>query len=352
VTQTILIVDDSEEAREHISAVLAEGMAEVRTLTAPNGLDAFMLMVSRHVDLVLCDVMMPVLDGLKFLALKATRPDLVDIPVIMLTVLEEVGQKVKALEAGAADCLTKPTHASELLARVRVHLRARAFQQELRRKNAELELLSNTDALTKIANRRHFLAIAEAELLRAAEDRSSLSVVMADIDHFKKINDSYGHLVGDQVLGRVAEVLQSDLRQGELAARYGGEEFAVLLPYTDVRGAAAFAQRCRRRLEGMLMDVAGRALSIRAQAGPSLQPAAPQSVRQVSPVEPEITWAFTPTLRVGELRVTASFGVATFPSPKIHTVDDLLRRADRALYRAKASGRDCVYLDGEVSALA
>lgn len=146
MTQTILIVDDSEEAREYISSILQEGLAEIRTLTAPNGLDAFMLLVSRQVDLVLCDVVMPVLDGLKFLALKATRPDLSDIPVIILTVVEDVSQKVKALEAGAADCLTKPVHASELLARVRVHLKARSFQQELRRKNAELELLSNTDA--------------------------------------------------------------------------------------------------------------------------------------------------------------------------------------------------------------
>lgn len=351
MTQTILIVDDSEEARAQICAVLSEGMEGIRTLTASNGLDAFMLMVSRHVDLVLCDVVMPVLDGLKFLALKATRPDLIDIPVIILTVVEEVSQKVKALEAGAADCLTKPVHTSELLARVRVHLRARSFQQELRRKNAELELLSNTDPLTKIANRRHFLAIAEAELLRAAEEQSPLSMVMVDIDHFKKINDQYGHLVGDQVLGRVADLLQKDLRKGEIAARYGGEEFAVLLPGTELKGAVAFAQRCRVRLEGMLLDVAGRALSIRVQSDPSLPPA-PRSVPRSSLLEPEITWAMTPALNVGELRVTASFGVAGFPSPKIHTVDDLLRRADRALYRAKASGRDCVYLDGEVSALA
>ncbi|HEY6723910.1 MAG TPA: diguanylate cyclase [Polyangiaceae bacterium] len=349
MTQTILIVDDSEEAREHISGILTEGLAGIRTLTAPNGLDAFMLLVSRQVDLVLCDVVMPVLDGFKFLALKATRPDLSDVPVIILTVVEEVSQKVKALEAGAADCLTKPVHASELLARVRVHLKARSFQQELRRKNAELELLSNTDALTRIANRRHFLAIAEVELLRAAEERVPLSVVMVDIDHFKKINDDYGHLIGDQVLGRVADTLQGDLRHGEIAARYGGEEFAVLLPNTELSGAAAFAQRCRTRLEALRMDVAGRALSIRVQGGPSLQPA-PVSVRNRSLLEPEISWGIQIPAQVNELRVTASFGVAGFPSPKIHTVDDLLRCADRALYRAKASGRDCVYLDGQAGA--
>lgn len=346
MTQTILIVDDSEEAREYISSILQEGLAEIRTLTAPNGLDAFMLLVSRQVDLVLCDVVMPVLDGLKFLALKATRPDLSDVPVIILTVVEDVSQKVKALEAGAADCLTKPVHASELLARVRVHLKARSFQQELRRKNAELELLSNTDALTKIANRRHFLSIAEIELLRAAEEQSALSVVMVDVDRFKKINDDYGHLVGDQVLGCVAHTLQSDLRTGEIAARYGGEEFAVLLPNTELSGATAFAERCRTRLQDLRVDVAGRALSMRVGAHPSLQPA-PVSVRNRSLFEPEISWGIRVPAELHELRVTASFGVAGFPSPKIHTVDDLLRRADRALYRAKAAGRDRVYTDGQ-----
>jgi len=237
---------------------------------------------------------------------------------------------------------------------VRVHLRARSFQQELRRKNTELELLSNTDALTKIANRRYFLAIADVELMRSADEQSPLSVVMADIDHFKKINDDYGHLVGDQVLVRVADVLRSDLREGEIAARYGGEEFAVLLPNTDTSGAAGFAQRCRNKLDGMIMDVAGRALSIRvggpsaeSAAPPSLRSAAPMSLRSRSFTQPEIAWRVEIPPAIGELRVTASFGVATFPSPKIHSVDDLLRRADRALYRAKAAGRDCVYLDGQ-----
>lgn len=338
MTHTVLIVDDSEEARDHIKTILSESPEGFRTLTAANGLDAFTLLVSKQIDLVLCDVVMPTLDGLKFLALKSTRPDLVDIPVIMLTVVEEVGQKVKALEGGASDCLTKPCHEAELLARVRVHLNARLYHRELRKKNAELELLSNTDALTGLANRRHLLQLAEVELLRAEQDGTPLSLIMVDIDHFKHINDEYGHLVGDQVLRRFAAVLRGNLTRGEITARYGGEEFALLLPECTLDEAIHIASRYRTRIVEMRHDVAGRALSIRAQA--KSNPAGPASAQQVA--QPLITWAAEPPALPDNIRITASFGVAAFPAPGVHTLDDLLRCADRALYRAKASGRDCV----------
>lgn len=338
MTHTVLIVDDSEEARDHIKSVLSGSPEGYRTLTAANGLDAFTLLVSKQVDLVLCDVVMPTLDGLKFLALKATRPDLVDVPVIMLTVVEEVGQKVKALEAGAADCITKPCHEAELLARVRVHLNARLYHRELRKKNAELEFLSNTDTLTGLANRRHFLQLAEVELLRAEQEGTPLALVMVDIDHFKHINDEYGHLVGDQVLERVAAALRGNLTPGEIAARYGGEEFALLMPDTTLDQAVHLSRRYRSRIVELRHDVAGRALSIRALAKSS--PAGPASVEL--PQQPIITWSAEPPPLPDELQITASFGVAAFPSPGMTKVDDLLRYADRALYRAKAAGRDCV----------
>jgi len=305
---TILIVEDSETAAAHVRRVLQEYSSGYRILTARDGLDGYKALVTTQVDLVLCDLVMQNMDGHKFLGLKRSRPELSDIPVIMLTGAGDVGEKVKALEGGAADYLTKPFHDAELVARVRVHLKIRALQAELRDKNARLEELSNTDSLTKLANRRHFLEVAGVELLRAQRYSTALACVMVDLDHFKDINDGYGHLAGDAVLCAVADALRGGLRQHDVAARYGGEELVMLLPHTDVHGAEAVAQRYRRAIEGLCVTHDG-----------------------------------------VELCVTASLGVAAYPEHPVSTLEELLARADAGLYAAKASGRNCVRI-GEAPA--
>ncbi len=298
---TILIIDDSESASRAARTALATCVEGYQIEVASNGLDGFKRMVTGAVDLVLCDLMMEGFDGFKFLGLKRSRPDLTEVPVIMLTGAGAVTEKVKALEGGASDYLTKPFEDAELIARVRVHLKLRALQNELREKNRKLEELSNTDDLTKLANRRHFMEVASIEFLRALRYERPLSCILLDLDHFKRINDTYGHLAGDAVLRTVSQTLRNGLRGQDIAARYGGEELILILPETSPEGAEAVAQRYRRAIRELAIEHEGQIV-----------------------------------------KVSASFGVASYPSNSADTLEHLVRAADAALYQAKELGRDCV----------
>ena len=171
--------------------------------------------------------------------------------------------------------------------------------------NARLEQLAHTDALTQLLNRRALTERITAEMERALRYDSSMALLMIDLDHFKRINDTYGHLVGDDVLRDVAKLLTETIRLSDTVARYGGEEFLVLLPETDDAGAETFAERIRVAIE-----------------------AHDFGLRSHKP----------------GLSLTTSVGVATFPAARIESVEDLFARADAALYRAKADGRNRVRL--------
>jgi len=156
------------------------------------------------VDLVICDVVMPEFDGFKFLIYKAARPEFSEIPVIMLTSLEEVNQKIKGLEQGASDYVTKPFDEGELMARVKVHLKIKYLQDELRQKNAQLRELSGTDELTRSIT-AGVLWSTHQGILAGRAVQARLSFVIFDIDYFKQINDRMGHLIGDRVLVQVTQ---------------------------------------------------------------------------------------------------------------------------------------------------
>jgi two-component system, cell cycle response regulator len=295
----LLVIDDSEPIRRRAVDFLRsqnifdqyfeaeDGIAGIRVLTAE----------SRSIDLIICDLEMPRIDGFRFLQLKnEIRSDFAEIPVIMMTSRGEVERRITGLELGAADYLVKPVDDGELLARVRVQLRIKQLQDELRANNLELERLSNTDALTGLFNRRHFMHLFQQELERAARHGGVISFVMIDIDRFKDFNDDYGHQVGDETLRHVAGVLQSGLRTGDVLARYGGEEFALLLPQTTAEGGIAAAERYRKLVESNASP-AGHA-------------------------------------------VTISLGISSSDLPGIDTVDVLMKTADEALYKAKAAGRN------------
>ncbi len=168
-----------------------------------------------------------------------------------------------------------------------------------RDRERRLEALAKTDPLTGLYNRRFFMELFERELEKARRYGQSLSCVMVDLDHFKRINDRHGHLTGDQVLISAARAMKAGVRTTDLLARYGGEEFVIVLPLTDQTGAQELAERCRRLI-------------------------------QDSPVIAD----------KATISVTASMGVATFPHPGVQTVDELLNLADEALYKAKEAGRD------------
>jgi two-component system, cell cycle response regulator len=268
---------------------------------AKDGLEGFKTLIESKADLVICDVEMPRLNGFKFLQLVESRPELLGLPVIMLTGIMDPNSKIKGLDQGASDYLTKPFDTGELVARVKVQLKIKTLQDELKKANKLLKRLTNIDHLTNLYNRRYLTEVLESEFLRARRNKEFLSLVMIDIDYFKKVNDTYGHQNGDKVLVAVASLAQQQLRAYDSAARYGGEEFVLLIPEASLEGAVMVAERLRQTV---------------------LEHSFP------APME--------------DLTVTISAGVATYPSPQVDNVDALFRRADEALYLAKQNGRNRV----------
>lgn len=192
--------------------------------------------------------------------------------------------------------------AESVIAAAVAALKRAAILEHARADNRRLELLALTDPLTTVLNRRALAERLHLEMGRVRRYESMVSVLLIDIDHFKQINDTYGHLVGDDVLQELAQVLQQVVRAVDIVARYGGEEFVIVLPETGTEGAAAFAERLRELIESHEFG---------ASSGYALH-------------------------------LTGSIGVATYPSHSIVTVEDLLAQADHALYRAKAEGRNKV----------
>jgi len=298
---TILIIDDSETVRVHLRQVLTAHHVCHKFLIAADAIEGLKLLLSNSVHLVLCDLMMPGIDGFKFLSIMRSKPEVADVPVIILTGAEDIKSKVKGLDAGASDYLVKPVADEELVARVRVHIKLKALQDELREKNERLEELSRTDGLTRVINRRHLIEVLELEFLRAARYEAPLAYIMADIDSFKKLNDEHGHQIGDSALVAVAASLKRNLRAHDIVGRYGGEEFGLILPQTDAAGAQAVAERCRRDVEALDIDGGG-----------------------------------------GAVHVTMSFGVAGCPRADTPSTAEFIKRADAALYEAKRAGRNRV----------
>lgn len=306
MTGRILIVDDNAMIRNEIKAVLMKDGGFTHFLEASDGLTAFKTIMETPPDLVLCDLVMPGFDGLKFLGLKASRKELEQIPVIILTAEDDLDRKAEILERGASDYVTKPFHEKELLARVRIHTKLKRLQDELLEKNTQLEALSVTDALTGLANRRRLMDRLEDEVRRAMRTKTPLAVVMIDIDHFKEVNDTYGHAMGDVVLRNIGALLNASLRTTDLAARYGGEELTLVLPLTDTAAALQVAEGLRQKfaaLEHVLDGVS--------------------------------------------VRKTASMGIAAHDGQGgIPDAEAFLKRADEALYRAKEGGRNRVEVAG------
>ena len=240
---TVMIVDDSLLIRAVVQAGLeAEGYQVIQANDGQSALDQCRL---RRPDVILLDVVMPGLDGYQVLAALKADKNLSHIPVVFLTGRTQMRDVVAGLRAGAHDYLKKPFEPEELLARVGSALHVKQLQDELRDRNEALDKISRTDALTGIYNRRHVddeLTRHHAEALR---HHDPLSLLLLDIDHFKKVNDTHGHPAGDAVLREFARRLSAELRIGDTAGRWGGEEFLVILPRTALSGAIEVAERTR-----------------------------------------------------------------------------------------------------------
>ncbi len=298
----ILVVDDSRTQLDWLVQVLQrEGYA---VATAQDGKEAIRRVRSDPPDLVLLDMILPDMDGLEVLRIVKARGEDPFIPVIILSVKSDVDTKVAGLRIGADDFLAKPFAEAEILARCAAMLRIKQLQEKLRDAHRKLEEQSVTDALTGLKNRRFFDERLHEEFRRAQRYGDYLALIMIDLDHFKEVNDRYGHPAGDEVLREAAALIRSSIREPDICSRYGGEEFAAILPKTHMSGALAVAERIWRALEGKEYAVQ----------------------------------------RASGIRVTASLGVAFYPSKDISSGDLLLRFADQALYQAKRAGRNTICL--------
>jgi diguanylate cyclase (GGDEF)-like protein len=302
----ILIVDDHDDNVELLRMRLeAWGY---RTASERDGEAALAAVEAEPPDLVLLDVMMPKVDGFEVARRVKANRALPFIPIIMQTALDSTDDKVNGLEAGADDYITKPIDFAELKARIKSMLRIKGLQEALEERerellevNERLRHMSQTDGLTGLDNRRHIEERLREMWEHGQRLHEPVACVMADLDKFKSVNDTYGHQAGDAVLKQLAQILKREAREIDRVGRYGGEEFMLLLPGTVLDAAVTFAERVRKEVEG-----------------------------------------HTFTFEGGSVRRTASFGVSAWPHPRITDCEALVRAADDALYVAKESGRNRV----------
>ena len=288
----LLVVDDQPV---NIQAIYQAFAADHQVLMATSGAQALALCASQQPDLVLLDVVMPGMDGHQVCRLLKSDSATRDIPVIFVTAHHDEAAEAQGLDLGAVDFISKPINPRIVRARVRTHLTLKA-QADLLRQWVYI------DGLTGVYNRRHFDERLAAESARAMRNGAALSVVLIDVDLFKRFNDRYGHQAGDDCLRRVATALKAGIRRpGDLAARYGGEEFVCLLPDTDLSGALILARQLGAAVQALQIEHADSA---------------------VAPV------------------VTVSLGVSSKAGKSQGNAAALLREADAQLYRAKSRGRN------------
>lgn len=296
----ILLVEDSATLRHAMAQYVRE--AGHSPLLARSGEEALQLLESTPVELIIMDVEMPGLNG--FETTRLIREWLGDhwIPIIFVTGKSEDESYREGIEAGGDDYLIKPVSSVIIKAKIRAMARIAEMRDQLNQLNAELEALSQVDSLTQALNRRTFNDQAQQHWRLAKRRQTPTSVLMIDVDHFKPYNDHYGHPAGDRCLKAITDSLQNCLhRPADLLGRYGGEEFVVLLPETDRNGTRSVASKALEAVRQLALE------HKYSSAGP---------------------------------RVTVSIGGATCNHPLGHDLEELIKCADRALYKAKHAGRD------------
>ncbi len=294
---TLLIVDDIEANRISLEYLLKKYYDDIDIIMAGSGEEALKETYTKEIDIIILDIQMPGMDGFEVAQFLQSNPKTKHIPIIFLTaafVKEEFQQK--GFELGAIDYLTKPIDDLQLINKLRLYKEIIFKTKELEEKNKLLEKLVDTDNLTQLYNRVKLDETLISETNRSKRFASSFGIILIDIDHFKEVNDTHGHQMGDTVLKEFAQILKSHSRKTDTVGRWGGEEFMIICPETEIEGILSLANALKEKI--------------------SLYP-----------------------FSLGEQK-TASFGVTIYI--KDEKIDTMIKRADDALYEAKKNGRDRV----------
>lgn len=302
----ILLVDDTPENLEIAGRVLLNEGYDI--YLAETGARALELANQTVFDLILMDIMMPGLDGFAAGRQLLDLPTQKDTPLIYVSARAEIESVSRAFELGAVDYIRKPYNPLELKARVKSHVQVRRLYEQLQEQQQELQKalayarsLARTDELTGLLNRREINSLMEYEMIRSARNKHEFSIILADIDFFKVVNDTYGHLAGDQGLKEISRIIRDHTRDQDFIARWGGEEILLLLPETSVSEATELASRLRKVIADYPFGDAGHCYHL-----------------------------------------TMTFGIACH-LPGM-TLNELIKKADQALYEGKESGRNQVVI--------
>ena len=302
---TLLIIDDSDRYRGMIRRDVEASGIFSEVIEAADGLKGLRILLEKTVDMVLCRLELAGLDGAKLLLGLAENPSRSAAPIVYLTSQDDGERRARLLEGGASDVMILPVHPPELIARLRIHLQLKQLQDDLRIKDETLVRLSTVDGLTGLQTQRYADEVLSTEFLRAKRYGNSLTVMVGDLDHFKRINDDHGHLAGEAMLRGVAAILLDELRETDVAGRYGGEGIVVILSPSETSGAKILGERWREAVADSRF-------------------AAPDGK---------------------SIGVTLSVGVASL-TEEMTRPESLIDAADAALCRAKNAGRNRVEVAG------
>ena len=301
----ILIIEDKDFDLQKMSETLEKDSNTSRGVQS--GAQAIEMISAHDFDLVIISLNLKNEDGLRLCSHLKSNERTRAVPLLMVGGDEDMERIAHGLEIGAHDYILRPVERSELLARVRTQIRRKRFQERLRA-TYEISLsMALTDSLTGLYNRRYLEVHLDKLLEKNKDSKKSLAVLMLDIDHFKPVNDTYGHKAGDETLKIFAKRIQDNLRSFDLVARLGGEEFVAILPDISERRTYIVAERLLRSIADEPFDVG---------------------------------------LESGPINITTSIG-GTIVDFEKHTVEEVLERADKALYEAKEGGRNCVVFEGK-----
>lgn len=296
----VLVVDDSAVYRKQIEQILSFHPS-YKAVLASNGEEALRIYREKAPGIVVADWMMPDFSGIELCQRIRAEKGLPYAYVIMMTGNTDKGRAAQALEAGADDYIAKPIDGSELLARIGAGRRTIELHRELERKNLKLEEVARTDSLTGLPNRRAIEEWAEKQLKGSTRHGFPIWVVVGDLDHFKQVNDTFGHAAGDAVLRTFAETLKHGTRACDMCGRLGGDEFLMVITHVSPENIVRALDRFREQFSSLSFPFAGKSI-----------------------------------------RLTATFGVAGTESGQPRSFLELVRKADEMLYEAKRAGRNCV----------